>query len=365
MNTFPEENIVGRAKIHRDVMASSDWQAAKESFDMAAAGRIVDLLWSDKKSGQLKTLVADPENTVLISQPSTSKTNVIPVCFAERLSREIGAPHLVGDVYFKSLHGKQAKHMTRVQRIFNRRRYEPFDPEGFKERIGDKQVVIVEDLLTTGGSVAEFARCLEGVGAKVRSVAGLMGDRRLNIDHKTRLRLQRALDDKGIPAGRVFDVLTRTEAGSLIMMLNSVRSEHAREKLAGDIQGLQDGRSFKGLGRDPEPRRYPGTGRDDRNHERAPEGIPTGAVYRGGPAREVAFFKIAVTCDEGGCVRKLTTEVFVRPGLDREEVKSVLRKEAERFVGENVRTVSKEKVKVVIRPAERRVARRIEKGRGL
>jgi len=365
MRIFPEDNVVGRSKILRDVMGSPDWQAAKENFDMPAAERIVDLLWSDKKTRQLKDLVSAPENTVFISQPSTSKTNVIPVCFAERLSREIGAPHLVGDAHFRSLHGQQAKHMTRRERIFNRRSYEPFDPDGFKGIVGDRQIVIVEDLLTTGGSVAEFARCLDGLGVKVCSVAGLMGDRRLNIDHKTRLRLQQALDDKDIPAGDIFGILTRTEAGSLIMMLNSARTEHAREKLAGDIQGLQHGRAFKGLGRDQKAGGYPGAEGDDRGHEGSFEGIPPGAVLGGGQREVAGFFKIEVACDESGRIRKFTTEVFVRPGLDRDQVKAVLRKEAERFVGENARIMRPENVKVVIRPAEKRLERRIERGRGL
>ena len=64
-------------------------------------------------------------------------------------------------------------------------------------------------------------------------------------------------------------------------------------------------------------------------------------------------------------MRKLTTEVFVRPGLDRDEVKAALRKEAERFVGQNVRDPRPEHIKVVIRPAEKRLSSRIEKGRGL
>jgi hypothetical protein len=347
-------------------MASADWHAGKEDFDMQAAERVIDRLWSDKKTAQLKNLVSEPENTVFISQPSTSETNVIPICFAERLAREFGATYLVGDDHFTALHSQQAKHMTRVQRIFNRREYEPLDAEGFKECIGNKKAVIVEDILTTGGSVAEFARCLGDLGVSVRSVAGLMGDRRLNIDQKTRLRLQRALDEKGIPAGDLYGMLTRTEAGSLIMILNNVRTEHARKKLARNIQGLQDSRTFKGLGRDPETRGYPSAEGNDRGHESASQGVPAGAVLSGGQPREVAgFFKIGVTCDEGGCMRELTTEVFVRPGLDRDQVKAALRKEAERFVGENARDLRTENIKVVIRPAGKRIEPRIEKGRGL
>ena len=200
---------------------------------------------------------------------------------------------------------------------------------------------------------------------KVCSVAGLMGDRRLNIDYKTRLRLQQALEDKGIPAGDICEILTRTEAGSLIMMLNSVRTEHAREKLAGDIQGLQDSRAFKGLGRDQTAGGYPGAEGDDRGHERAFKRVPPGAVLGGGQREVAGFFKIEVACDESGRIRKFITEVFVRPGLDRDQVKAALRKEAERFVGEHVWPMRPENLKVVIRPAEKRLEPRIEKGRGL
>ncbi len=368
MKVLPEDNIVGRSRIDRALLVSADWQAAKEGFDTAAAGRIVDALWSGRKTQQLKALLPTPETTLLLTQPSTSKTNVIPVCFAERLAREIGAPYLVGDAYFKSLHGRQAKHMSRSERIFNRRRYAPFDANEFKERIGARQIVIVEDILTTGGSVAEFASCLDGLGLKIKSVAGLMGDRRLNVDEKTRQRLQQALAAKQLPAGDLASILTRTEAGALIMIANNVRTEHAREKLARNIQGLLDRGTAKDLGRDPQPGRHPGAGGDDRGPERTAQRVRPGAVRGAENRPEVTgFYEITAVYKEGERMREVVTEVCVCPGLDREQLKAVLRQEAYRFVRDHPGIAYPENARVLIRPVVKQVAfaKPIEKGRGL
>lgn len=363
---FPEDNIVGKSRIDRQLLGSADWQAAKESFDMHAAGRIVDALWSDQKTAQLKALLPAPENTLLVTQPSTSKTNMIPIRFAQRLSQEIGVPYLVGDSYFKSLHGRQAKHMSRSRRIFDRRQYAPFNANGFQRQVEGKEVVIVEDILTTGGSVAEFAKCLDGLGVKIKSVAGLMGDCRLNVDEKTRQRLRRALADKQLPAGDLADILTRTEAGALIMIANNVRTEHAREKLARNIQGLLDRGTAKDLGRDPQPGRNPGAPGGDRSHERASQGVRPGAVRGAGERQKIAgFYEITAVYKEGSRMREFSTEVCVTPGLERGQLKAVLRQEAYRFVHDNPRIAYPENARVLIRPVARHIERSLEKGRGL
>ena len=114
------------------------------------------------------------------------------------------------------------------------------------------------------------------------SVVALMGDRRLNMDKITQTRLQNSLDKNQLPfsAGDLAKVLTRTEAGYLIMNLNQIRSENGKRKFAERIQGLYDQGFVKGLGRDPNTGRNKGPQGNDRGHERAVKDSPHGNVQR-------------------------------------------------------------------------------------
>lgn len=247
-----EKNIVGKVKPDKTVMSSDDWRSAKENADMNAAGRVIDQIWSDKKTVLLRASVKDTENVIFITQPSTSKSNVVPVALAQRLSREFKADYIIGDQYFDTLHQKQSKHIPQYRRAFDKREYESVDIEVLKEKIGDKQVVLVEDILTTGGSVADFTHHLQTEDIKVDSVTALMGDKRLQIDNKTFDKLDQAINNKLLPIStpELSKHITRAEAGGLIMAINSARSENARDKLTRNIQGLLDKRIVKDLERD-------------------------------------------------------------------------------------------------------------------
>jgi len=260
MSIFPDNNVVGNSRILRDVIKTEDWQAAKETADFNAANRVVDDLWSDRETEQLKAHFKDLKNTVFISLPSSSGENVIPISLVEKLSNEFESSYLIGDEHFKAIHSRQAKAMSQNERLFDRREYEPYDKEDFKNLVSGKDVIVVDDILTTGGSAAEFVRSLEDSGAEVKSIAALMGDRRLNIDQNTSVKLQEALIEKEIPisAERLSQILTRTEAGNMIRLTNSVRTENAREKLTERIQGLLDRGAAKSLGGDQEPGRHKG-----------------------------------------------------------------------------------------------------------
>ena len=253
-----EKNIVGKAKPDKTVMSSDDWQAAKEKADISAAGRVVDHIWSDKKTEQLRASLKDPDNVVFITQPSTSGTNVVPVVLAQKLSAEFKTDYIIGDNYFDALHRQQSKHIPQYRRAFDRREYETVDIESLKERIGGKQVILVEDVLTTGGSVADFTHHLQTEDIKVESVTALMGDKRLQIDSKTLDKLDQAIKNKSLPIStpELSQHITRAEAGGLIMAINSARSENAREKLTRNIQGLLDKRIVEDLGRNQIPGGY-------------------------------------------------------------------------------------------------------------
>jgi adenine/guanine phosphoribosyltransferase-like PRPP-binding protein len=261
---YPEDNIVGRVKIDREVLESEIWKRAKEKADFIAAKEIVDRYWNDKKIEQLKKIV-DPKRTIAITQPSTSGYNVLPIALAMKIKKETGVPYLIGDEYFESLHTQQAKHMTRTGRIFNRRVYEVIDRYSLLKAIKKTNVIVIEDLLTSGGSAASFCRALKVNKCNVKSVVALMGDRRLNIDLKTTQKLQQVFDEKRLPysASDLSQILTRTETGYLIMMAKNVRTDNGKEKIAGKIQRLYDQGFVENLGRNQKSRGHECAKRND------------------------------------------------------------------------------------------------------
>lgn len=270
-----DKNIVGKAKQDKEVMASGDWQAAKERADFQAAVRVVDQAWNLKKTDQLRRVLDDPKNIILVTQPSTSKQNMIPVALAKRLSVELKTIYIDGDDYFNTRHRQQSKHIPQYRRAFEKRIFVSNNIEELKEKIGSKNVVIIEDVLTTGGSVADFAHHLHNEGIKTESITGLMGEKRLKIDEKTFEKLDQALKGNTIAvnSSELAQHITRAEAGGLIMMINSARSENARKKLTGNLQGLLDKRVVKDLGGNQVTTGYELPGGADRNHESVSERI--------------------------------------------------------------------------------------------
>lgn len=249
---LPEKNVVGKSKVDKEIMKTDDWRMAKREFDANAADRIIDKLWSNKKTDELRELLKNEKEVVFISQPSTSRLNMLPIQLAKRLSSEFNASFLCGDNYFKQSHSEEAKNISRSERPFRYREYEGIRDEILKSKIEEKALVVVEDVITTGGSVAEFSRELMRSGHKVASIIALMGDKRLNIDEKTISRLDKTFKDKSIniEAGVLAEFLTRSETGTIIMNLSSLRTENGINKFAGKIQRLLDERLAQGLGRD-------------------------------------------------------------------------------------------------------------------
>ena len=159
MENYPGENIVGKVKINTNLIGTDLWERAKREYDIDAARQVVESIWSDEKT----SLVANTphKEIVFITQPSTSKKNMVPVALAEKLSRETGFNYIIGDDIFVSGHDKEAKNMSRLERIFNRRKYKISEPEKFKKMLGGCKLVVVEDVLTSGGSVASFCNELK------------------------------------------------------------------------------------------------------------------------------------------------------------------------------------------------------------
>jgi hypothetical protein len=275
---LPKDNITGKESVGRDFLESADWVAAKSQADVSAAERIIARLWNPKKTDALKALIGSAANIALVSQPSTSGFNVLPLIFAKRLARETGAECFVGDQLYDPIHSQQMKHIPRLQRPFHPRDYASIDPEAVRFKLGGKTVVVVEDLLTTGGSVKDFVRALAGDGIRVSSVVALAGDRRLLIDEKTDRALKTALEEKGIDlqADGLIGNLTRSEARGIVLLINNLRTENGKAKLTQNLQRVLDGGTPEHMGGDKKPPRYLGPEREDPRHETDDKRIQAG-----------------------------------------------------------------------------------------
>jgi hypothetical protein len=287
MTWLPKNSIVGRTEADKTLLQSPDWEAAKSAADVEAAQKIIAQLWTPKKTQALKALIKDATDVVMVSQPSTTRCNVLPYALAQTLATEIGAKHFAGEQFYDVLHSEQTKHIPRLQRPFTPRQYALAERQRLKEELAGKIVIVTEDLLTTGGSVKHFIRALKDDGIEVRSVVALSGDPRLSVDDKTKLALRDALQEKAIdlPAEKLADNLTRTEARGIVLLVNNVRTENGREKITRKLQGLLDRGAPDSLARDKEQERHFGTQRKDPSHERAPQGISPWYIREDEPPR--------------------------------------------------------------------------------
>ncbi len=272
-----EKNVVGKAKVDKTVMSSDDWKSAKEDNDMNAAGRVIDNVWPDKKTELIRVSVKDPKNVIFITQPTSSGTNAVPIALAQRLSQNLKADFIVGDLYFNARHKQQSKNIPQHRRMFEKRKFRSVDIEGLKEQISGKKIIVVEDILTTGGSVADFTHHLKNEGIQVESIIALMGDKRLQIDTKTFDKLDQAIKNKSLPINtpELSQQITRAEAGLLIRSINSVRTENARDKLTRNLQGILDKRIVKDMGRDQITKGYEQPGGTDRCNAGIAERVQT------------------------------------------------------------------------------------------
>ena len=200
------------------------------------------------------------------------------------LAEELGGEYCAGDQLYDVLHFQQMKHIARMERPFHPRDYVSVDPVIVRNRLAGKKIFIVDDLLTTGGSVKDFIRGLNDDGVNVTCVVALAGDPRLQVDEKTRAALKNALQAKGfdLPAEELADSLTRTEAGRIILLIRSVRTENGKQKLTRKLQGILDRRPVENVVRDPEQGRYFGSQGKDPGLEPDDERIQPWGVFENG-----------------------------------------------------------------------------------
>ena len=166
---------------------------------MEAAKRVVDLAWSADNTEALRKKIARYENPVLVSTLSSSGRNMIPVALGERLAAELGIPFQTGETHWRRLHDLQAKQIDAGERAYHPRLYQPKDLRALAKELGGRDVVLVEDTMTTGQTVYLFAQALHQAGVPVRTVATLFGNPDVSPGERQIEKLQQALRAKGVP----------------------------------------------------------------------------------------------------------------------------------------------------------------------
>ena len=278
-----DQNIVGKSRIDKDIISSDDWLKAKKG-DFKAAGRVVDSLWSEKKTEQLKELIGDPQDKVLITMPSSSGYNVLPKTLSFKLKNEFDGKLEViqGDKIFKAVHNVQIKTMSRFDRVFFERRYVADKP--LDQSLKGQKAIIVDDIFTTGGSVKALAGELSNNQLEVTNVIGLMGDKRLRVDEKTEQKLKTGLKNCHVKVNskQLKDLLTRTEAGMLIQKLNSGKGviNERTKQLAERIQRFSQGIFTKDFEGNRRARRDTSTGKGNINIKTNDGGIQNRSLRR-------------------------------------------------------------------------------------
>ncbi len=237
------KGVVGSQKTNIKITENdSDWLAGKEKGDKKAADRFAERFWSEKQTEELEKQIENPENTLFISVPSSSKNNVHPVSLAEKLSDEFSGKFVTGETYFDVLHERQSKKIRPFERVFHPRIYEPLNSEELKALVGNREVIVTDDIFTTGGSAASLIRILDQMGISVKAVAGYFGNTRLSVPPQIISSMHKALKNAAIPvkARELAGHLTFAEVKIVIELINKAGSENEKTELTRKLQRVSD-----------------------------------------------------------------------------------------------------------------------------
>lgn len=184
----------------------TDYQAAKAG-DTDAAMRLAADMVTPELLAKLQGVQADAVLGVMVDEEGG--TNAIPTATAAHMAKGLGL-RLAGGVH-KSAGSKRTQQLG-LDRIFSRPTFEGTVPPGTR-------LIVVDDTLTQGGTIAALAEHLHNQGAEVVAVVALTGksySSRLAPSNTTLAQLRAKLDDAEDQfqqtTGRRFDELTESEA---------------------------------------------------------------------------------------------------------------------------------------------------------
>lgn len=222
-------------KKHTDELLVDPLFLKAKKGDRQAAFDLIHKIWTPEKTEQVRLMTKD-HPTFFISVPGTSRQNQIPPVYAEFLAELTDQSFLVSDEYIASLHSTMMKSVKNGDRLMRPRMYEPLRKDFFKrlkEAIGDKQVVLVEDILTTGASVNCFRRFLEKNGIAVKCVFGLKGDSNIAPSLSEIMKLQKIAQREGITIDmeKLGKELSKSEVISLTYQYIAERYKQSSDKI--------------------------------------------------------------------------------------------------------------------------------------
>lgn len=213
-------------KKHKDEILVDPLFLQAKKGNVEAAEQLIEKFWSDEKTQELKLLLEKDKKTVFFSVPGTSRLNQIPVVFARFLAKktsENNSLYLIGDEHIASLHTSMMKSVKNGDRLMSPRLYEAYDPHFFERIqnvIPNAQIVLVEDIITTGSSVNTFRRFLEHNGLQVDCIAAVKGDTQISPTMAGLQKLEKmakkvALNDIKFDIQALGSELTHSEVVSL------------------------------------------------------------------------------------------------------------------------------------------------------
>lgn len=260
--TLHERGVSGRPTAFDRLMKSPQWKAAKARVN-PETGRefsdqerndgamyIVGQLWSASQTEELRRRL-DGKEPVFITMPSTTGQNLLPIALGQVLQGELGGWIIDGGDIAKAVHYVAMKDVPVEQRPFVPREYVLKDPDGLRQSVAGKAVVVVEDVFSSGASAKAFCDSLSESKIQVTTVAGLLGDSRLSSEPQLVGKLAKTLKHAEIDlkAKDITQVLSRGQVTTLIDIVNS-RGKHEYDAIAKGIRGVLDSRAARYLGQD-------------------------------------------------------------------------------------------------------------------
>lgn len=217
----PIDGLMIFDKKHTDLLLVDPLFLRAKQGDRQAAYDLIQKLWTFDKTRQALA-ITQRQPTVFISVPGTSRRNQIPPVFAEFLADVTEQSFLIGDEYVASLHATMMKSVKNSQRLMRPRMYEPYEKHFF-DRLkavvgnGQRQVILVEDIVTTGSSVNSFRRFLEKNGIPVTGIFGIKGDADIVPNASEIQKLQKIAERAGITVDmqKLGQELSKSEVISL------------------------------------------------------------------------------------------------------------------------------------------------------
>lgn len=189
------------------------YEAAKRHYDIPAAFRIVQAMLNQQQIGALCALVAGEAASIVAVEADEGGRNALPVAYAEALGHALGLPVWPGIVQINRTFRTGA---DSVHRLLAR--------AGFDGEVqAGRAYVIVDDVVTQGGTLADLRSYIEQRGGRVIAVSALIGSTGSTVLALTAATLGTLRDRFGQVEGEFqeafghgYDGLTESEARAIL-----------------------------------------------------------------------------------------------------------------------------------------------------